>query len=52
MFNRVEYIIKIIKEMSIMDRLRVGIAMFSSSFIDTSYNKKELFEKYDNQLKK
>ena len=26
--------------------------MFSSSYINTSYNQKELFERMDNQLKK
>lgn len=41
-----------IKEMNINDKLRLGVAMFSSSFINTSYNKKEMFEKMDNKLKK
>ena len=40
MFNREEYIINMIKDMDINDRLRLGVAMFSSSFINTSYNKK------------
>lgn len=52
MFNREEYIINMIKEMNINDKLRLGVAMFSSSFINTSYNKKEMFEKMDNKLKK
>lgn len=52
MFNREEYIINMIKEMNINDKLRLGVAMFSSSFINTSYNKKEMFEKMDKQLKK
>lgn len=51
MFNREEYIINIIKEMNINDKLRLGVAMFSSSFINTNYNKKEMFEKMDNKLK-
>lgn len=52
MFNREEYIINMIKEMNINDKLRLGVAMFSSSFINTSYNKKKMFEKMDNKLKK
>ena len=52
MLNREEYIINMIKEMDIKDKLRLGIAMFSSSYTNISYNKKEMFEKMDNQLKK
>lgn len=51
MFNREEYIINLIKEMNINDKLRLGVAMFSSSFININYNKKEMFEKMDNKLK-
>lgn len=51
MFNREEYIINMIKDMDINDRLRLGVAMFSSSFINTSYNKKEMVEKMDSKLK-
>ena len=51
MFNREGYIINMIKEMNIKDKLRLGVAMFSSSFINTNYNKKEMFEKMDNKLK-
>ena len=52
MFNREEYIINMIKDMDINDRLRLVVAMFSSSFINTSYNKKEMVEKMDSKLKK
>ena len=52
MFNREEYIINMIKDMNINDKLRLGVAMFSSSFINTNYNKKEMFEKMDSKLKK
>ena len=51
MFNREEYIINMIKDMNINDKLRLGVAMFSSSFINTNYNKKEMFEKMDSKLK-
>ena len=51
MFNREEYIISLIKDMNIIDKLKLGIAFFSSSYINTQFNKKELFEKMDNKLK-
>ena len=51
MFNREEYIISLIKDMNIIDKLKLGIALFSSSYINTKFNKKELFEKMDNKLK-
>lgn len=51
MFNREEYIISLIKDMNIIDKLKLGIAFFSSSYITTKFNKKELFEKMDNKLK-
>ena len=51
MFNREEYIISLIKDMNIIDKLKLGISFFSSSYINTKFNKKELFEKMDNKLK-
>ena len=51
MFNREEYIINLIKDMNIIDKLKLWIAFFSSSYITTKFNKKELFEKMDNKLK-
>lgn len=51
MFNREEYIISLIKDMNIIDKLKLVIAFFSSSYITTKFNKKELFEKMDNKLK-
>ena len=51
MFNREEYIINLIKEMNINDKLRLGVAMFSSSFININFNNKEMFKKMDNKLK-
>ncbi len=48
----VNELIKYIRDMSIIDKLKLGISMFSSSYINTSYNQKELFERMDNQLKK
>ena len=51
MFNMEEYIISLIKDMNIIDKLKLGIAFFSSSYITTKFKKKELFEKMDNKLK-
>ena len=48
----VNELIKYISDMSIIDKLKLGISVFSSSYINTSYNKKEIFERMNNQLKK
>ena len=48
----VNELIKYISDLSIIDKLKLGISVFSSSYINTSYNKKEIFERMDNQLKK
>ena len=47
----VNELIKYISDISIIDKLRLGISVFSSNYINTSYNKKEIFERIDNQLK-
>ena len=48
----VNELIKYISDLSIIDKLKLGISVFSSSYINTSYNKKKIFERMDNQLKK
>ena len=48
----VNELIKYISDISIIDKLKLGISVFSSNYINTSYNKKEIFERMDNQLKK
>lgn len=48
----VNELIKYISDLSIIDKLKLGISVFSSNYINTSYNKKEIFERMDNQLKK
>ena len=48
----VNELIKYISNMSIIYKLKLGISVFSSNYINTSYNKKEIFGKMDNQLKK
>ena len=45
-------LIKYISNLSIIDKLKLGISVFSSNYINTSYNKKEIFERIDSQLKK
>ena len=47
----VNELIKYISDISIIDKLRLGISVFSSNYINTSYNKKEICERIDNQLK-
>lgn len=48
----VNELIKYISDLSIIDKLKLVISVFSSSYINTSYNKKEIFERMYNQLKK
>ena len=48
----VNELIKYISDMSIIDKLKLGISVFSSNYINNSYNKKEIFERMDKQLKK
>lgn len=48
----VNELIKYISNLSIIDKLKLGISVFSSNYINTSYNKNEIFERMDNQLKK
>ena len=38
-------LIKYISDFSIIDKLKLGISVFSSNYINTSYNKKEIFRK-------
>ncbi len=48
----VNELIKYVSDLSIIDKLKLGISVFSNNYINTSYNKKEIFERMDNQLKK
>lgn len=43
----VNELIKYISDMSIIDKLKLGISVFSSNYINTSYNKKEIFERME-----
>lgn len=48
----VNELIKYISDMSIIDKLKLGVSVFSNNYINTSYNKNEIFERMDNQLKR
>lgn len=48
----VNELIKYISDLSIIDKLKLGISVFSCAYINTNYNKKEIFERMNNQLKK
>lgn len=51
MSEKVNYLIDMIKEMDIQNKLRLAVRMNESDYIHISYNKAELFEYYDNLLK-
>ena len=49
--NKVENVINIIKDMDIKDKLRLGICLTTSDWINILYNKTEMYEKLDTMLK-
>ena len=49
--NKVENVINIIKDMDIRDKLRLGICLTTSDWINILYNKTEMYEKFDTMLK-
>ena len=49
--NKVENVINIIKDMDIKDKLRLGICLTTSNWINILYNKTEMYEKLDTMLK-
>ena len=49
--NKVENVINIIKDMGIKDKLRLGICLTTSDWINILYNKTEMYEKLDTMLK-
>ena len=51
MIQKIDLIMNSIKGMDIKNKLRLGICMFSSSYINTSYNKSQIFNKMDAKLK-
>ena len=49
--EKVEYLIKMIKDMAIKDKLRLAICMSQSKWSGLIYNTKENYEKFDTMLK-
>lgn len=49
--NKVENVINIIKDMNIKDKLRLGICLTTSDWVNILYNKTEMYEKFDIMLK-
>ena len=50
--NKVEYLINMINDMDIKDKLRLAICMSQSKWLGLIYNTKENYEKFDAMLKK
>ena len=49
--EKVEYLINMINDMDIKDKLRLAICMSQSKWSGLIYNTKEDYEKFDNMLK-
>lgn len=49
--NKVEYLINMINDMDIKDKLRLAICMSQSKWSGLMYNTKESYEKFDAMLK-
>ena len=49
--NKVEYLINMINDMDIKDKLRLAICMSQSKWSGRIYNTKEYYEKFDSMLK-
>ena len=49
--EKVKYLIDIIKDMDIKDKLRLGICLTTSDWANILYNKAEMYEKFDTMLK-
>lgn len=50
--NKLEYLIDMIKEMDIKDKLRLAICMNDSQWLTLDYDKKEIYNKFDTHLRK
>ena len=51
MIQQIDLIMNTIKGMDIKNKLRLGVCIFSSSYINTSYDKAKIFNKMDAKLK-
>ena len=49
--DKVKNVINIIKDMNIKDKLRLGICLTTSDWANIQYNKIEMYEKFDTNLK-
>ena len=49
--EKVEYLINMINDMDIKDKLRLGICLTTSDWTNILYNKTEMYEKFDTMLK-
>ena len=49
--HKVNYLIDIINDMDIKNKLRLAIRMSDSNYTNLKYNKPEMYEIFDNQLK-
>lgn len=51
MIQKINLTMNTIKGMDIKNKLRLGVCIFSSSYINTSYDKVKIFNKMDAKLK-
>ena len=49
--DKVKYLIDMINDMNIKDKLRLAICMSNSSYTNLKYNKPEMYAKFDKMLK-
>ena len=50
--DKVKFIIDMINNMDIKDKLRLAIRMSDSNYTNLKYDKPEMYEKFDRELKK
>lgn len=49
--DKVKYLIGLINDFDIKDKLRLAIRMSDSNYTNLKYDKPEMYEKFDNKLK-
>lgn len=49
--EKVEFVVNMIKDMDIKDKLRLAINMSDSSLLSIKYDKKEMYNYFDNELR-
>lgn len=49
--EKVQYLINMINDMDIKDKLRLAICMNDSSWLTLDYNKNEMYNKFDSHLR-